>query len=272
MNITAQDVNKLRQMTGAGMMDCKKALVEASGDFDEAIAILRKKGQKVSEKRADRDAKEGIIATALTEDSKTAAIVEVNCETDFVARNDEFRAFAQEMADLVLASQPDGMETLLATKMGDLTVGEKLAEMTGKIGEKIDVRRFEIISSAGAVVSYIHAGARLGVLVELTDLHLEAGQDVAMQIAAMNPIALNADGVSDTIKEREVGIARERAINEGKPENIVERIAQSALQSFYKENVLIEQAFVKDAKQTVAQMLKKAGVDVVKYSRFALGG
>jgi len=272
MNISAKEVNKLRQATGAGMMDCKKALVEAEGNFDEAIAILRKKGQKVSEKRADRDAKEGVIATALTEDKKTAAIVEVNCETDFVARNEEFQAFAQSVANLVLAAQPDSMETLQATTLEGITVAEKLSEMTGKIGEKIDIRRFEIASASGAVVSYIHPGSRLGVLVELTADNEEAGRDVAMQVAALDPIALHADQVSDEIKYREMDIARDRAINEGKPENIVDRIAQGALNSFFKERVLLDQAFVKDPKQTVAQMLKKAEVDVVKFVRFVLGG
>ncbi|MBL7979584.1 MAG: elongation factor Ts [Bacteroidetes Order II. Incertae sedis bacterium] len=272
MNISAKEVNKLRQATGAGMMDCKKALVEAEGNFDEAIAILRKKGQKVSEKRADREAKEGVIATAITGDKKMAVITEVNCETDFVARNEEFQAFAQAVADLVLATQPDNMETLLTTPMGDITLAEKLNEMTGKIGEKIDVRRFEKAVATGSVVSYIHPGARLGVLVELTAENEEVGRDVAMQVAALDPITLNADQVSEEIKQREMTIARDRAINEGKPENIVDRIAQGALNSFFKERVLLDQPFVKDPKQTVAQVLKKANVDVVKFVRFVLGG
>ncbi|MBO6574560.1 MAG: elongation factor Ts [Rhodothermales bacterium] len=276
MAISAKDVKRLRDVTGVGMMDCKKALAETNGDFDAAIDLLRKKGQKVAAKRADRDAKEGVIATASTGDGKTAILVEVNCETDFVARNSDFQDFADAVAALVLAERPADQDALLAADFGDgETLGEAITRMTGKIGEKIDARRFAVVTNdAGQVVSYIHPGAKLGVLVNMTgdgDL-AAAGRDVAMQVAALNPIATNRDEVPDEVKEKEMSIAREAALNEGKPEKIIDRIATGKLERYYKDHVLVEQPFVKDSSQTVGEMLKGANADVHGYVRFALGG
>jgi elongation factor Ts len=273
MSISANDVKRLREITGVGMMDCKTALTEAGGDFDKAIEILRKKGQKVAAKRADREAKEGLIVTATSADRRTAAIAEVNCETDFVARNEEFQGFAQAMADLILAQQPADRTALMTTGFNGTTVETALTDMTGKIGEKIDVRRFAVFTSqAGEVVTYIHPGARLGVLV-----HIEApdaqmvGRDVAMQAAALNPVATTRDEVPEAVRQKELEIARELARNEGKPEAMLDRIAQGRLDRYYKDYVLVEQPFVKDSAISVAEMLRKAGATVRGFVRFALG-
>ncbi|GIV58773.1 MAG: elongation factor Ts [Bacteroidetes bacterium] len=275
MAISAKDVKRLRDITGVGMMDCKKALEEAGGDFDAAIDLLRKKGQKVAAKRADREANEGLIVTAATDDQRTAVLVEVNCETDFVARNEEFQQFAQKLADLVLRERPADREALLALPFeGGRTVADALTDMTGKIGEKIDVRRFAVVSTdTGKVVTYIHPGARLGVLVEVEgegDVET-AGRDVAMQVAALNPVAVTVDEVPEEVKAKELEIAREAARNEGKPEHILENIAQGKLKRFFKDSVLVEQPFVKDASMTVKEMLKQAGATVKRFVRFALG-
>lgn len=275
MAITASDVKKLRDITGVGMMDCKRALEEAGGDFDAAIDLLRKKGQKVAAKRADREAKEGVIATASTDDGATAILVEVNCETDFVARNDDFQAFATSIASVVLAEKPADRDALLALPFnGGRTVEEALTDMTGKIGEKIDVRRVAVeTSESGRIVSYIHPGARLGVLVDIDgngDV-VSTGRDVAMQVAALNPIATTREDVPQEIQEKELEIGRETARNEGKPDQIVDRIAQGKLERYFKDNVLVEQPFVKDASQNVGAMLKGAGATVTGFVRFALG-
>ncbi len=257
------------------MMDCKKALEEADGDFDAAIDLLRKKGQKVAAKRADREAKEGLIVTAVSADGGKGALAEVNCETDFVARNDEFQAFAREIADLVLANHPASLDDLKATPLSSgRTVGEALTDLTGKIGEKIDVRRFAYLSSEGGqVISYLHPGSRLGVLVEVTGSGnlAEVGRDVAMQVAALSPVAATRDEVSEEMRNKELEIGREAARNEGKPENMLDRIAQGKLERFYKDNVLVEQAYVKDASMSVKEMLKGAGAEVKRFVRYALG-
>lgn len=275
MAISAKDVKRLRDMTGVGMMDCKKALQEADGDFDAAIELLRKKGQKVAAKRADREANEGLIVTAVSDDQKSGAIAEVNCETDFVARNEDFGSFAERVAHFVLEQRPDDLDALKATPFdGDKTLDEAITEMTGKIGEKIDVRRFALLDSAGgSIVSYIHPGSRLGVLVDMNgngNLE-EVGRDVAMQVAALNPIAAHTEEVPEEVKEKEMEIAREAARNEGKPEQILDRIAEGKLKRYYKDNVLVEQPFVKDSSMTVSEMLKQAGADIKRYVRFALG-
>jgi len=275
MSISAADVKKLREATGVGMMDCKKALQEANGDFDAAIDLLRTKGQKVAAKRADRDAKEGVVATGTTDGGATAILVEVNCETDFVARNEDFQAYATELAELVLATKPADRAAFLSTTMASgRTVEDSLTDMTGKIGEKIDVRRTAVMSSEGGkVISYIHPGARLGVLVDVSgDGDLEAaGRDVAMQVAALNPIGTSRDDVPADVQEKEMEIARQAAIEEGKPEQIVDRIATGKLERYFKDNVLLEQPFVKDSSMTVGDMLKGAGADVKTFVRFALG-
>lgn len=257
------------------MMDCKKALAEANGDFDAAIDLLRKKGQKVAANRADREAKEGLVVTAVSADRKKGAIAEVNCETDFVARSDDFKTFAEAVAGIVLASNPADGDALLALPFGSAeTVGSAALALTGKVGEKVDIRRFKVASSTGGViVPYVHPGARLGVLVEMTGEGntAEAGRDVAMQVAALNPIATTPDEVPADIKQKEMEIAREAAQAEGKAEAMLDKIAQGKLQRFYKDNVLIEQPFVKDSSVSVKEMLRKAQVDVRGFHRFALG-
>jgi elongation factor Ts len=273
-NITASDVKRLREMTGVGMMDCKKALQEADGDFDAAVDLLRKKGQKVAAKRADRDAKEGLVMSATTDDHTAAVLVEVNCETDFVARNEDFEAFANNIAALVLKEQPADRDALLALAYeGGRTVGETITDLTGKIGEKIDVRRFASMKSPnGQVVTYIHPGSRLGVLVDVSGDQAEAaGRDVAMQVAAMNPIAAFVEEVPAEIREKELEVGRETARNEGRPENMLDRIAEGKLKRYYKDNVLVEQPFVKDSSMTVGDMLKNQGVVLASYERIALG-
>ena len=275
MAISAKDVKRLRDMTGVGMMDCKKALEEAGGDFDLAVEILRKQGQKVAAKRADREANEGLITTAISDDGKTAALVEVNCETDFVARNSEFEDYANAVAELVLREKPADMDAFLELEFSDgRTMADSLTDMTGKIGEKIDVRRFAVVEAkSGKLVSYIHPGARLGVLVEVSGNGNvdEVGVDVAMQAAALNPVATRREEVPQDIQKQELDIAREAALNEGKPENIVDRIAQGKLERYFKDNVLLEQPFVKDASVSVKEMVSKAGVEVHRFVRYALG-
>lgn len=275
MAISAQDVKRLREMTGVGMMDCKRALEEAGGDFEVAVEILRKKGQKVAAKRADREAKEGLIVTAVSEDGRTGAIAEVNCETDFVARNEEFASFAQQVVRLILEAQPANLDALQKLPLPDgRKVEEALLDLTGKIGEKIAIRRFDVLNTAnGRIISYVHPGSRLAVLVEVVgDGQLEeAGRDVAMQVAAMNPLAVRRAEVPEDVRQKELEIAREAARNEGKPEHILDRIAQGKLERFYKDHVLLEQAFIKDAAITVQERLQQAGIDVCRFIRYALG-
>jgi elongation factor Ts len=275
--ITASDVKRLREVTGVGMMDCKRALQEADGDFDQAIELLRKKGQKVAAKRAERDAKEGAIATAMADDASAGVLVEVNSETDFVARNDAFVSFADSIAALVLRERPADLEALMALPYEDgRSVSQTVTDLTGKIGEKIDIRRFALLEAAdgNSIVTYIHPGAKLGVAVEMVGSGSkvdEAGRDVAMQAAAMNPIAATRDEVPAEVQEKELEIGREAARNEGKPENILDRIAQGKLERYFKDNVLVEQPFVKDSSQTVRQMLESADTSLVRFVRFALG-
>ena len=274
MSISAKEVKRLRDVTGVGMMDCKKALTEANGDFEAAIDLLRKKGQKVAAKRAEKEAKEGLIVTAVSSDHKTGVIAEVNCETDFVARGEDFSSFAQNVADVVLKNQPADLDALLALEYDDKnSVHDAALSLTGRVGEKVDIRRFAINSSDGTVVPYIHPGSRLGVLVEImgNGSAANAGRDVAMQVAALNPVATRSDEVATDVKEKEMEIARETARNEGKPDNIIERIAEGKLNRFYKDHVLVEQPFVKDSSITVKEMLKQADVDVKSFLRFALG-
>lgn len=275
--ITASDVKRLREATGVGMMDCKRALQESGGDFEQAIELLRKKGQKVAAKRAEREAKEGIVAAAIAEDHSAGVLVEVNSETDFVARNDEFTGFGYAVAALVLEKRPDDLDALMQTEYEDgKSVDQTVTQLTGKIGEKIDVRRFALIEAdtENTVVTYIHPGAKLGVIVEMTgrgDEVREAGRDVAMQAAAMNPVAATRDEVPEEVKQKELEIGREAARAEGKPDHILDRIAEGKLERYFKDNVLVEQPFVKDASQSVKQMLDSAGTGVVRFIRFALG-
>ncbi|GEM67901.1 elongation factor Ts [Sphingobacterium mizutaii NBRC 14946 = DSM 11724] len=275
VQISASDVNKLRQQTGAGMMDCKKALVEANGDFEAAVDYLRKKGAKVAASRQDRDSNEGVIIAKAAADGKSGIVVEVNCETDFVAKNADFVAFAESVADAALANSPATLEDLKALEIGGTKIADLLIEQTGKIGEKIDVSKFETVA-ADKVVAYIHGNYRLGVLVGLSADAAgveEAGKDVAMQIAAMNPVAIDKDGVDTKTIERELEIAKEQIRAEGKPEEMVEKIAQGKLNKFYKENTLLNQEFVKDSSKSIAQFLDSVakGLTVTAFKRVQLG-
>lgn len=275
VQISASDVNKLRQQTGAGMMDCKKALVEANGDFEAAVDYLRKKGAKVAASRQDRDSNEGVIIAKSTADGKSGIVVEVNCETDFVAKNADFIAFAEKIADLALNSQPASLEELKGLELDGRQVAEYLIEQTGVIGEKIDVSKYELVA-ADKVVAYIHGNYRLGVLVGLSADAAgveEAGKDVAMQIAAMNPVAIDKDGVDSKTIERELEIAKEQIRAEGKPEEMVEKIASGKLNKFYKDNTLLNQEFVKDSSKSIAQFLDSVskGLTVTAFKRVQLG-
>lgn len=255
-------------------MDCKKALKDADGDFDEAVSILRKKGQKVSAKRAEREANEGVVVTVVSDDGKEGSIVEVNCETDFVARNDEFQAFANEVARLVHNEQPADLDTLNGLSMeNDRSVKENLVDLMGKIGEKLKVARFERLETDGQLISYIHPGSKLGVLVDVSGSGSleDVGRDVAMQVAAMNPVGLRREDVSEEVVERERAIAKEGAENEGKPEHIIDRIVEGKVNKFYEERVLVEQDFVKDSSVTVGEMLEQENVEVQRFVRFSLG-
>jgi elongation factor Ts len=274
--ISAQDVNKLRQMTGAGMMDCKKALTEADGDFDKAIEILRKKGQKVSASRSDREAKEGSVFVKVSDDRKEAVLIALNCETDFVAKNEEFQNLGKLVAETAFTQKAADKESLLSLKAGNLTLNEKIVELVGKIGEKIEVSEY-VRMSGEAVVPYIHAGSKLGVLVSLKGINgkdvTDAGKDVGMQIAAMNPVAVDEKSVDRTVIEKELEIAKAQILAEGKPENMVEKIAQGKLQKFFKESTLLHQAFVKDNSKTVAQYLDSVskGMSVAEFKRVVIG-
>ena len=277
MNITAQDVNKLRKMTGAGMMDCKKALTEANGDFEVAIDLLRKTGQKVSASRADRQTSEGSIFVQTDANGQEGILIALNCETDFVAKNEEFQALGVEILEQAAKNNSGSIEDLMSLKSGDLTIGEKMVDLIGKIGEKIEISAYERLA-ADKVITYIHAGSKLGVLVGLdgsngSDVD-SAGRDVAMQIAAMNPVAVDKDQVDSTVVEREMAIGREQAIAEGKPENIIDKIATGKLNKFYKENTLLNQTFVKDNSLTVSKYLDsvKQGLTVNDFRRVSIGG
>lgn len=276
MTITAKDVNKLRQMTGAGMMDCKKALVEADGDFDKAIELLRKKGQKVSASRADRVTTEGVVTIKSNDKGTEAVLIGLGCETDFVAKNQDFQNLANEILTIAFNEKPADKEALNNLKKGDLTVGEYVTEMIGKIGEKIEITAYEVLSGE-KVIPYIHAGSKLGVMVSLSGANgtdIEAvGKDVAMQIAAMNPISVSRDEVSDEVIKKEMEIGREQARQEGKPENILDKIAEGKVNKFLKENTLLNQAFVKNNKQTIAQYLNEvqSGLTVAAFKRVNIG-
>lgn len=261
--ITASDVNKLRQITGSGMMDCKNALVEANGDFDKAIEVLRKRGQKVAAKRGDREANEGLVISKTNAAGNHGVITTLTCETDFVSKNAEFNEVANKIADIALKSGSKTLEDLKAQSYdgNGLTIADKVLEMVGKIGEKIDVGVLDVIQ-ADTVVSYNHPGNQVATLVGLNVAGApvsEAGRDVAMQIAAMNPVAIDEAGVSKELIEKEIEIGMELARKEGKPEEMLEKIAQGKLNKFFKESTLLNQAFIKENKQTVAQYLK--GVD-----------
>lgn len=276
MAITASQVNELRKKTGAGLMDCKKALTEADGDIEAAIDILRKKGQKVSAMRAGKAANEGAVVALTSDDSTLGVVVKLSSETDFVAKNDSFVGFAKGVAETALGAQPADLDALNALPYDGLTVGEHVTDMVGKINENIQLADYQSLKSE-TVVAYIHAGNKIGVLVGLnqstTDAITAIGRDIAMQIAAMAPVALNADNVDASVRDRELALGREKALAEGKPENIVDKIAEGTLKKFLKENTLMNQQFVKDGSKTVEQVLKDVDKDltVTAFKRVALG-
>ena len=272
--ISAAEVNKLRKATGAGMMDCKKALVEAEGDFDSAIEVLRKKGQKVAAKRADRDSSEGAAIAKVNAETNKGVIISLNCETDFVAKNDDFVALANDFAELALGL--NSKEELLAADYKGISVEEKLTEQTGVIGEKIEIGAFKTLE-APFVGSYIHAGNKIAVLTGLSkggDNAEEVAKDVAMQAAAMNPVALNEEGVEQATIDKEIEIAKDQLRQEGKPEEMLDNIAKGKIKRFFKDNTLVHQAFIKDNKKSVAQYVADnlgKDVEVTAFERVALG-
>ena len=275
VQITAADVNKLRQQTGAGMMDCKKALTEANGDFEAAIDNLRKKGAKVAASRQDRESNEGVVIAKTTADGKRGVVVEFNCETDFVAKNADFVAFANSIADLAIEKNPASLEQLVELELNGEKLADTIISQIGKIGEKVGVSKFETVTGE-KVIAYIHGNYRLGVLVALSSNPAsadEVGKDVAMQIAAMNPVAIDKGDVDSRTIERELEIAKDVIRAEGKPEEMVEKIAAGKLNKFYKDSTLLNQEFVKDSTKTVAQFLNdvEKGLTVSAFTRVQLG-
>jgi elongation factor Ts len=279
MAVSLDDIKQLRDMTGAGMSDCKKALESSNGDIEGAIDFLRKLGQKLSVKRADREAKEGVVMAAISDNRNNGVIVKLACETDFVAKNEKFIALAQSFVDIALKNLPADLNEFMSLKYEDITVAEKVAEQTGVVGEKIDLTEYAVITTKGGegqVLPYIHAGYRAGVLVHLnqegTD-KIDAGKNVAMQVAAMKPIAVNKDQVDATIIEREIDIAKEQIRAEGKPEEMVEKIALGKLNKFFKESTLLNQDYVKDGNMTVTSYLESVskGLTVIDFKHVSLG-
>lgn len=281
--ITAKSVKELREMTGAGMMDCKKALVQTEGDIEKAVEYLREKGLAAAAKKAGRTAAEGIVKTFVSEDGKNASIVEVNCETDFVAANEEFVNFAEKVAELAANTSVNTVEELLKEKLGDATVQETLTALVAKLGENMTVRRFEKLSvENGAIESYIHGGGRIGVLVEVStegdsNVAKEVAKEVCMQVAAANPLFLNRESVDQEALEKEKEIYRVQALNEGKPENIVEKMVMGRIQKYFKEVCLVDQVWVKDGDKTITKLLeeksKEAGapITITKFVRYERG-
>ncbi len=271
--INAADVAKLRRVTLAGMMDCKKALEEADGNFDKAIEIIRKKGQAVANKRADRDATEGVVLSRVTPDGKLGAMIVLNSETDFVAKNADFIGFANKILDLALSKKPADLEALKALPFDKATVGEKVVEYVGIIGEKLQLSYFEKVE-APHVQAYIHPGNKLATLVGFTKpgLDVQVYKDVAMQVAAMNPVAVDKDDVPASVVAQEIEIGKEQARRDGKPDTMLEKIGQGKLGKFFKENTLLNQDFIKDNKMTISQYLKSAdkNLTVTAFRRYTL--
>jgi elongation factor Ts len=284
MQITTNLIKDLREKTGAGMMDCKRALQSTGGDMDAAVEFLRKKGAAVAQKRSDRAAKEGMIVTSVSEDGKRGVILEVNSETDFVGRSDDFAQFAQTLGRVLQEHRSGTMEELLAVATdGGKTVSELMNDLLAKVGEKIDIRRFEVVESDGGLVSsYTHLGSKIGVLVELTGVDtsetgVSVGRDIAMQIAAMNPQVIARNQIDQKEIDRELDIYRTQATNEGKPVQVVERIATGRLEKFYQEVCLLEQTYIKDPGRTVKDFLEETAsaaateVSVKRFFRYHLG-
>jgi len=272
-NITAAEVNTLRKMTGAGMMDCKKALIESEGDLDEAVDILRKKGQKVASKRADREANEGIVLAKTTEDKKFGAVVKISCETDFVAKNDEFVAFANDVMALVLSAKPADIDALNALEFRGDKIASALTEFVGKTGEKMELAGYECIAAEN-VAAYNHMGNKLATILGLNKANTEdVAHQLAMQVAAMNPVAVDKSDVSQEVIDKEIEIGKDIARQEGKKEELLEKIAMGKLNKFFKENTLVNQDFIRDTKINVAQFLKDtdAELKVTGFKRLMLG-
>jgi len=271
--ISASDVAKLRKMTGAGMMDCKNALTETEGNFDTAIDLLRKKGQKIANKRSEREASEGAVIAKVSSDNKKAVVIALNCETDFVAKNDDFVNFANEIATAAAENNVNSLEELGNVVLNGKTIAEEVMNKTGIIGEKVELSYFTKVE-AEYVTGYIHLGNKLATLVGFSKaLDALSARDIAMQVAAMNPIAVDQAGVSEEIIAKEIEIGKDQAIQEGKPADLAEKIAKGRLNKFFKENTLNNQQFIKDNKQTVADFLKgvDSGVNITEFKRFAIG-
>jgi elongation factor Ts len=275
MSFTTADVVKLRKVTGAGMMDCKNALTDANGNFDRALEIIREKGKLVASKRADRDATEGAVLAKTTEDKKFGALVVLNCETDFVAKNENFVAFADNILNVALAQKPENLDALKGLELDSRTIDAQVTEQTGVIGEKLDLSYYGKIE-AETVVSYIHPGNKLATLVGFSKAGVEeqVAKDIAMQVAAMSPVSVDTDSIPQEVIHKELEIAKEKFRQEGKPEAMLDKIAQGALQKWYKEVTLLNQAFIKDSKMTVKDYLAQYDKDlkVTGFERFALDG
>ena len=275
MTITAAEINKLRQMTGAGMMDCKKALTEANGDFEKAIDELRKKGQKVAANRSDRDSKEGLVVAKTTADNKRGVVLAVNCETDFVAKNEDYGKFVNNILEIAITKNPKNADELKALAYDNIiTIADKLIEQTGVIGEKIELNKYEVVEAA-FVTAYNHPGNRLANIVgfNMATVKADVAKDVAMQVAAMAPVAVDKGDVDAETIQREIEVGKEQARAEGKAEEMLEKIAMGKLNKFYKESTLLNQEFIKDAKKTIAQYMNDSekGLTVTSFKRIALG-
>jgi elongation factor Ts len=281
MEITAAMVKELRDKTGAGMMDCKKALAESNGNMQEAVEYLRKKGAATAEKRADRSANEGVVLIDI--ENGMGVILEVNCETDFVARSEDFMDFSRRALALVKSGKPADVDALLALESDGLALSDRLTEAIGKIGEKIELRRFAIFESEGTLIDYIHPGAKLGVMLEIQGVRDneevdKLGKDLAMQVAAMNPVAVDRDSVPQEVRDAEREIYRQQAIEQGKPENMIDRIADGKLNKYFQEFTLLEQTFLRDTtksvKDHIAEVAAAVGADlkVTRFERFQVGG
>ncbi len=273
MAISAADVSKLRKTTGAGMMDCKNALNEADGDFDKAIDIIRKKGQAIANKRADRDATEGVVLSNVSADGKKGALMVLNCETDFVAKNESFIALAESILNLALKSDAKSADDLKELQLNGVAVKDVIIEQIGVIGEKLDIPYFDVVN-AETVVAYIHPGNKLATLVGLNQpgVDVQIGRDVAMQVAAMNPVSVDRDSVPQEVIDKELEIAKEVTRQEGKPEDMVEKIAMGRLTKFFKESTLLDQVFVKDGKISIREHLQNTNkaLTVTEFKRYSL--
>ncbi len=271
MAITAALVKELREMTGAGMMDCKKALTECDGDMDKAVDFLREKGLAQAAKKAGRIAAEGLVGSYISDDAKTGVIVEINCETDFVAKTDDFKDLVNTVAVHIAATKPADVETLAASELNGQTVAALITEKIAKIGENISLRRFACYETDGIVASYIHAGGKIVTLVEMKGGDAALAKDIAMQVAAANPSYLDRTQVPDSELEHEKQVLTEQARNEGKPEKIIEKMVQGRIEKYYKEVCLVDQAFIKGDDESISSLLKKANAEIVRFVRYEMG-